>query len=331
MENILFIGGGSWGSALSFSLAKKGISSTIWHRDPEIVSLMKESRVHYLIPSLRLPSNIYFSNQIKAAIQRADIVVFAIPSQSIRRLIVRNKKYFTESKIIINASKGIENNSLMTVSQVIRDVLGSNYKKIVTLSGPSHAEEVIRLNPTTLVSSSNDEVSAKKVQFIFSSDFLRIYINKDILGVELGGAIKNVIAIASGICDGIGYGDNTKAALLTRGISEITNLGVLMGANSSTFQGLSGIGDLIVTALSMHSRNRMVGQEIGKGKLLSAVLKKMEMVAEGVQSSISVNELRKYHKADMPICESVYNILFNKKDPKKTVYELMNRELKIEN
>ena len=160
---------------------------------------------------------------------------------------------------------------------------------------------------------------------------MRIYLNKDILGVELGGAIKNVIAIASGICDGIGYGDNTKAALLTRGISEIANRGTLMGAKPSTFQGLSGIGDLIVTALSKHSRNRLVGQQIGKGKPLNLILKKMNMVAEGVKSSISVNELRKKYNADMPICESVYNILFNKKDPKKAVYELMNRELKIEN
>ena len=242
-----------------------------------------------------------------------------------------NKNYFSENQILVNVSKGIENDSLMTVSDVIIDELGCSYKKIVTLSGPSHAEEVIELNPTTLVSSSKDLVSAKKVQSVFSSDFLRIYINKDILGVELGGAIKNVIAIASGICDGIGYGDNTKAALLTRGISEIGNLGTLMGAKSSTFQGLSGIGDLIVTALSKHSRNRKVGEQIGKGKSLNLILKKMNMVAEGVKSSISVNELRKKHNADMPICESVYNILFNKKDPKQAVYELMNRELKIEN
>ena len=331
MENILFIGGGSWGGALSYSLAKKGISSTIWHRDQKIVSLMKESRIHYLIRDLIFPENVLFSNDISNAIETAKLIVLAIPSQSIRQIILTNKKYFSEDKIFVNVSKGIENDSLMTISNIISDVLGSSYKKIVTLSGPSHAEEVIKLNPTTLVSSSNHIASAKNVQSVFSSTFLRIYINKDILGVELGGAIKNVIAIASGICDGIGYGDNTKAALLTRGISEITNLGIAMGAKSSTFQGLSGIGDLIVTALSKHSRNRMVGQEIGKGKSLSLVLKEMDMVAEGVKSSISVNELRKKYNTDMPICESVYNILFNKKDPKLAVYELMNRELKIEN
>ena len=331
MENILFIGGGSWGGALSYSLAKKGISSTIWHRDKKIVSLMNKSRKHYLIQNLNFPENVFFSNNISKAIESANIIILAIPSQIVRQIILSNKKYFSDDQLLVNVSKGIENDSLMTVSDIIIDVLGYSYKKIVTLSGPSHAEEVIKSNPTTLVSSSNDLASAKKVQAVFSSAFLRIYINKDILGVELGGAIKNVIAIASGICDGIGYGDNTKAALLTRGISEITSLGILMGAKPSTFQGLSGIGDLIVTALSTHSRNRMVGQEIGKGKSLNLVLKKMDMVAEGVKSSISVNELRKKYNADMPICESVYNILFNKKDPKQAVYELMNRELKIEN
>ena len=331
MQNILFIGAGSWGGALSYSLAKKGVDSTIWHRDKNVVSLMQESRVHYLIQNLIFPENVSFSNDISESIKIADIIILAIPSQCIRKIILDNKNYFSENQTLVNVSKGIENNSLMTVSDIIIDELGSSYKNIVTLSGPSHAEEVIKLNPTTLVSSSKDLVSAKKIQSLFSSTFLRIYINKDILGVELGGAIKNVIAIASGICDGIGYGDNTKAALLTRGISEIGNLGSLMGAKPSTFQGLSGIGDLIVTALSQHSRNRMVGQEIGKGKSLNLILKKMNMVAEGVKSSISVNELRKKYNADMPICESVYNILFNKKDPKQSVYELMNRELKIEN
>ena len=331
MDKVLFIGGGSWGSALSFSLAKKGISSTIWHRDKGVVSLMQESRSHYLIQNLNFPDNVFFSNNLSDSIENADIIILAIPSQCIREIILANKNYFSKNKILVNVSKGIENDSLMTVSDIIIDELGRTFNRIVTLSGPSHAEEVIKLNPTTLVSSSKDLVSAKKVQSVFSSPFLRIYLNKDILGVELGGAIKNVIAIASGICDGIGYGDNTKAALLTRGISEIANLGTLMGAKPSTFQGLSGIGDLIVTALSKHSRNRLVGQQIGKGKPLNLILKKMNMVAEGVKSSISVNELRKKYNADMPICESVYNILFNKKDPKKAVYELMNRELKIEN
>ncbi|MFL3008411.1 MAG: NAD(P)-binding domain-containing protein, partial [Candidatus Neomarinimicrobiota bacterium] len=217
MKNILFIGGGSWGGALSYSLAKKGISSTIWHRQQKIVSLMKESRNHYLIKGLIFPENVLFSNNLSNAIETANLIVLAIPSQSIRQIILTNKKYFSEDKIFVNVSKGIENKSLMTVSNIISDVLGSSYKKIVTLSGPSHAEEVIKLNPTTLVSSSNHLASAKSIQSVFSSTFLRIYINKDILGVELGGAIKNVIAIASGICDGIGYGDNTKAALLTRG------------------------------------------------------------------------------------------------------------------
>ena len=331
MENILFIGGGSWGSALSFSLANKGISSSIWHRNHNVVKSMAESRIHYLISSLVLPSNIIFVSDINLSLKNADIIIIAIPSQAIRKFLIKNKKYFSKNKIIVNVSKGIENDSLMTMSQVIKDVLGKDYNKIVTLSGPSHAEELIKLNPTTLVSASFDKKSARKIQTIFSSDFLRTYYNKDILGVELGGSIKNIIAIASGICDGIGYGDNTKAALLTRGILEISNLGVLMGAKSSTFQGLSGIGDLIVTALSKHSRNRMVGQEIGKGKKLKTILSQMDMVAEGVKTSISVNQLRIKYKAEMPICKSVFNILFHGKNPKASVYELMNREIKVEN
>ena len=330
MDNILFLGAGSWASALSYSLSVKGIASTMWHRNSLIIESMMESRIHYLIPSLELPSNISFTSDIVSAIRKSNIIIIAIPSQSIRLLLNENKDFFSSEKIIVNVSKGIENDSLMTVSQVIKDVLGDEYSKIVTLSGPSHAEEVIKSNPTTLVAASDDKISAKKIQSIFSSKYLRTYISKDIIGVELGGSIKNVIAIASGICDGIGYGDNTKAALLTRGISEITNLGITMGAKSHTFQGLSGIGDLIVTALSKHSRNRKVGEEIGRGNTLESILSKMNMIAEGVKSSISVNQLKIKYNVEMPICDAIFNILFKDKNPKKSVFELMARELKIE-
>ena len=330
MENILFIGGGSWGAALAFALSKNKMPSTIWHRNNSIVESMNKSRNHYLMPSLKIPSEVNFVHDVKTSLKKANIVIISIPSQSVRKFLQRNGCFFSKDKTIVIVSKGIENDSLMTMSQVVIDVLGKGFKRLVTLSGPSHAEEVIRMYPTTLVSASKSANSSKKIQSIFSNNFIRIYSNNDVLGVELGGAIKNVIAIASGICDGIGYGDNTKAALLTRGISEISNLGLLMGAKASTFQGLSGIGDLMVTALSKHSRNRQVGEKIGKGNTLKDIMIEMDMVAEGVKSSLSVENLRKKFKIEMPICNAVYNVLFNQKDPKKAVYDLMNRKLKVE-
>jgi len=219
----------------------------------------------------------------------------------------------------------------MTVSEVIIDVLGDSFTKVVTLSGPSHAEEVIQGQPTTLVAASSNFDAAKYIQILFSNPVLRTYANPDIKGVELGGSMKNVIAIAAGICDGIGYGDNTKAALLTRGMTEISRLGVKMGASPATFNGLSGIGDLIVTCLSQHSRNRKVGQAIGEGKTLDQVLSEMKMVAEGVKSAKSVHQLRQKYEVNMPICEAIYQILFEGKNPKKSVTDLMARELRLEN
>jgi glycerol-3-phosphate dehydrogenase (NAD(P)+) len=242
-----------------------------------------------------------------------------------------SSKYFTSETIIINLSKGLENNTLKRMSEVILEITDVDDDRIVSLYGPSHAEEVILGYPTTLVAASSNERSSKMIQDIFSSNILRVYSNKDIKGVELGGSLKNVIAIAAGICDGIGFGDNTKAALLTRGMAEITRLGVEMGAKESTFSGLSGIGDLIATCLSKHSRNRYVGEEIGKGKRLSSILDNMDMVAEGVKTTRSVYDLSKEYNLDMPISEGVNNILFNDKNPKSIVSELMNRDLVNEN
>ena len=238
-----------------------------------------------------------------------------------------SSKYFTSETIIVNLSKGLENITLKRISEVILETTGVDNDRIVSLYGPSHAEEVLLGYPTTLVAASSNEISSKLIQQIFSSNILRVYSNKDIKGVELGGSLKNVIAIAAGICDGIGFGDNTKAALLTRGMSEITRLGVEMGAKESTFSGLSGIGDLIATCLSKHSRNRYVGEEIGKGESLSSILDSMNMVAEGVNTTRSVYDLSKKYNLDMPISNGVYNILFNINDPKSIVSELMNRDL----
>ena len=330
MNKISFLGCGSWGGALGLVLANKGVHVTMWHRNPDVVQTLTDSRNHYLVPGLIFPDSVLFTSSMDAAVLGASIVIIAVPSQSIRELLQSNKYLFINDQTIVNVSKGIEIDTLMTVSEVIFDVLGDSFTKVVTLSGPSHAEEVIQGHPTTLVSASANSEAAKDIQSLFSNEVLRTYANADIKGVELGGSMKNVIAIAAGICDGIGYGDNTKAALLTRGMTEISRLGTAMGAELKTFQGLSGIGDLIVTCLSQHSRNRRVGQAIGEGKSLDHILSEMKMVAEGVQSAKSVHQLRQKYKVNMPICEAVYQILFEGKDPKQSVTDLMTRELRLE-
>ena len=327
MGNISFLGCGSWGGALGYVVAKKGIPVTMWHRNQEIVEALTETRTHYLVSSLTFPDNVSFTSNIYEAIHGAETVILAIPSQSIRGLIRSCQEIWMEEQTFVNVSKGIEIYTLMTVSEVINDVLGDTYKNIVTLSGPSHAEEVIEGHPTTLVSASPNTKAARAVQKLFSNETLRIYVNADIKGVELGGSIKNVIAIAAGIVDGIGYGDNTKAALLTRGLSEISRLGAAMGGSVTTFSGLSGIGDLMVTCFSKYSRNRFIGEKIGKGKSLTEILKEMSMVAEGVSTAATVYQLSKKYRIEMPISHSVHDILFKGKDPKTTIHELMSREL----
>ena len=256
MKTVTFLGCGSWGGALGKLLSEKGLDVTMWHRNLDVVNHLKDTRTHYLIPKLIFPSGVEFTNNISSAIQSSEIIILALPSQSIGDVITKNKSSFNKNHIIVNVSKGIEIDTLMTVSEVLKDVLGGHHKSVVTLSGPSHAEEVINGHPTTLVAASNNIKSAEIIQNLFATEMLRTYLNRDIRGVELGGSMKNVIAIAAGICDGIGYGDNSKAALMTRGMMEITRLGEAMGAKVETFRGLSGYGDLIVTCLSKHSRNR---------------------------------------------------------------------------
>jgi len=331
VEKIAFLGCGSWGGALGRILADKNFDVTMWHRNKDVVSSLNETRQHYLIPELTFPKNINFTSDISSVLRPATIVVFAIPSQSIRKLITEYKSDFNQGQLIVNVAKGIEIDTLLTVSEVINDVLGDNYNKTITLSGPSHAEEVVRKHPTTLVAASSDLDSAQKIQNLFATDMLRTYRNKDIKGVELGGSMKNVIAIAAGICDGIGYGDNSKAALITRGMAEITRLGKTMGGKRKTFRGLSGFGDLIVTCLSKHSRNRQLGQAIGEGRSLQDVTSEMNMVAEGIYTAKSVHQLRLKHNVEMPIHEAIYQVLFEDKDPKSSVVELMKRRLSEEN
>jgi glycerol-3-phosphate dehydrogenase (NAD(P)+) len=229
--------------------------------------------------------------------------------------------------VYVNLAKGIENDSLKRMSEIVMECGGIDGKNVVTLSGPSHAEEVAKGLPTTLVAGSSDPEIASMVQKVFSSNTLRVYINSDIIGVELGGSVKNVIALAAGVCDGIGFGENTKAALITRGIVEITRLGISIGGKSETFAGLSGIGDLIATCLSRHSRNRYVGEQIGRGRSLEEILGEMTMVAEGVKTSSSVKALSEKQSVEMPICDAVYESLYEGLDPKEAVNRLMTREL----
>ena len=330
MKKVTFLGCGSWGGALGKLLSEKGLVVTMWHRSFDVVNHLLDTKTHYLIPELIFPANVDFTNDISSAIQSSEIIVLAIPSQSIRDVITKNKSSFNKNHIIVNVSKGIEIDTLMTVSEVINDVLDGQHKSVVTLSGPSHAEEVISGHPTTLVAASNDVQTAEIIQNLFATERLRTYLNRDIRGVELGGSMKNVIAIAAGICDGIGYGDNSKAALMTRGMMEITRLGEAMGARVKTFRGLSGYGDLIVTCLSKHSRNRKLGQLIGEGKTLEDITSDMSMIAEGIFTAKSVHQLQLKHNVEMPIHEAIYQVLFQKKNPKNSVAELMTRRLSEE-
>ena len=261
---------------------------------------------------------------------RTPLLLVAIPTQSIRKLLIENNNIYNNKKIIVSVSKGIEVDSLMTMSEVIDDVYGKKYNKAAVLSGPSHAEEVVKKFPTTLVASSKNNRASRTIQKLFSNEYLRTYLNMDVKGVEIGGAMKNVMAIAAGICDGINYGDNSKAALMTRGMTEIIRLGKKMGAKGKTFRGLSGFGDLIVTCLSQHSRNRKVGQAIGEGESLNSIQNRMKMVAEGVLTTKSVHQLRLKYNLEMPIHEAMYEILFMGKNPKDSVSELMNRKLSNE-
>ena len=330
MSNISLLGCGAWGSAISQALAKNDHQVYAWHYDSDSLELMNKSRKHPKLNNFDFHENISFEKNIEICISKSNLVVLAVPSHSVRELMNNSCKYFTDKTIIVNLTKGLENNTLKTMSEVILEVSGVDVKKIVSLYGPSHAEEVLKGFPTTLVAASIDDKTSSLVQDVFSSDVLRVYSNNDLKGVELGGSLKNVIAIATGICDGIGFGDNTKAALLTRGLAEITRLGTSMGAKKTTFSGLSGIGDLIVTCLSQHSRNRKVGQQIGEGKILKDILSEMQMVAEGVETAKSLHRLIEKYEVEMPISESIYQILFHDADPKESVYRLMTRELSSE-
>lgn len=329
MTGVTFIGGGSFGTALSIMLAKKGYMVNVWVRDDKVIHdiNIKRENIKYL-PNIIIPSNVEAFSDFKEAIGDNKFVILSVPSHAIRGICNDIKNYISTDTIIVSIAKGIEESSLKRLSEVIEEELPAN--PIVILSGPSHAEEVALDIPTTVVVTSKDMIQAKKVQDLFMTNKFRVYTNDDIIGVEIGGAVKNIIALAAGISDGIGYGDNTKAALMTRGMSEIIRIGLKLGAKQETFSGLTGIGDLIVTCTSMHSRNRKAGILIGKGYSLEEAIKEIGMVVEGVKACKAFYKLKETLNISMPITDVLYKVLFENLNPKYGVYELMSRDKKNE-
>lgn len=324
-QKIGVLGGGSWGTALSILLANKGMDVHIWVRDHKQLSLMTSQRENTkYLPNIELPINLNLNSDIERTIYNKDVILLALPTHSVRETLNNIKPYVQKQQIILNVAKGIENNSLLRISQIVEEILPNN--KYAVLSGPSHAEEVGLNMPTTVVAASSEKPVAEYVQDLFFTPNFRVYTNPDVIGVELGGSLKNVIALAAGVSDGLNYGDNTKAALMTRGIFEMAKLGEKMGANPITFSGLTGIGDLIVTCTSMHSRNRRAGILIGTGKSLDQAVKEIGMVVEGIRTTSSTYELAKMHKIDMPITEELYKVLFQGNDVTKAVSHLMVRD-----
>ncbi len=325
--NIAVIGSGSWGMTLAIHLLKNDHSVKVWfYLEKDYQQALNHRELPDYLPGVSLPETLQFTTDMQQCIQGSDIILVAIPSHTVGLTFEKLADIIPKNAVLVNVAKGIENDSLLTMSQVLAHALPNHPQgKIATLYGPTHAEEVVRGMPSTIVAACSDEASAKIVQKAFMSDSLRVYTNVDILGVEYGGSLKNVIAIAAGILAGMGYGDNTNAALLTRGLFEMTRLGVHLGANEQTFAGLSGMGDLIVTCLSTHSRNRHVGFELGKGRKLKEILEEMKMVAEGINTARSVHQLIEKTGVEMPISEQIFQVLFEEKDPKVAVEELMGR------
>lgn len=334
---VALIGGGSWGLSMSTLLKHNGLSVKVWEYNQDHVKEITETRYHSkLLPNVRIDDSIFFSSKLEEIIEPdTELIMFVVPSHTMRSVAKQVAQLIdiTNGTLrgIVNLSKGIEQETLLRMSEVIKSELPGKYHHLITtLSGPSHAEEVAVQVPTTVVLAGEDELILSEIQEILSNEYFRVYTSKDIIGVELGGAIKNIIAIASGIISGLGLGDNTQGALLTRGLTEIRRLAVKMGADPKTINGLSGIGDLITTALSKHSRNRYVGLMLGKGMPLDEILSSMSMVAEGVVTTKSIYHLKNKLNVQMPITDEIYQVLFDEKPPAKAIIDLMTRDLKGE-
>ena len=330
-ERISILGAGSWGMAVSQILTDNGANVTLWEFDRKTYEGLAENRRQEdKLPGFKLPDNVQITNSLDEALENPSLIVLAVPAQFLRSALVKAKDLISEKSAIVNLAKGIENKTLKRMSEVVSDVLGQKIVEIATLSGPSHAEEVVRRQPTTVVIAGKNDRINEQLQELFSNSYFRAYKTTDIIGVELGGSLKNIIAIAAGIALGLGLGDNTLGALVTRGLAEITRLGIVLGAKSETFAGLSGVGDLITTCCSKHSRNRFVGVRIGKGEKLEDILSSMTMIAEGVETTRAGYDLSQLHEVEMPITKEVYKVLFENKSPGEAVWELMGRDLKPE-
>lgn len=330
MADISIIGAGSWGTALALLLHKNGHRVTVWSIvEAEIKMLSTEHEHKDKLPGVKLPEDMEFTTDLEAAVTDRDVLVLAVPSPYTRSTSHNMQPYVKEGQLIVNVAKGIEENTLLTLSQIIEEEIPQ--AEMAVLSGPSHAEEVGRGIPTTIVVGAKKKATAEYLQNIFMNEVFRVYISPDVLGIELGAALKNVVALAAGIADGLGYGDNTKAALITRGITEIARLGVAMGGKFETFCGLTGIGDLIVTCASMHSRNRRAGILIGQGYTTRQAMDEVKMVVEGVYSAKAAMGLAKKYGVQLPIIEQVNSVLFDGQLADEAVKNLMLRDKKIEN
>ncbi len=328
MAKIGIIGGGSWGIAIAVLLYKNGHQITVWSAlEPEI-TMLKEKHEHKMLPGVALPQDMVFTTQDREAVEGQDLLVMAVASAYTRQTAGRLSGLVAEGQKILNVAKGIEERTLMTLSEIIGQEIPQ--ADVAVMSGPSHAEEVGRGLPTTIVVGAKSKATAEYIQNLFMNEVFRVYTSPDILGMELGGALKNVVALAAGIADGMGYGDNTKAALITRGITEIARLGTAMGGKFETFCGLTGIGDLIVTCASMHSRNRRAGILIGQGKTYEEAMDEVKMVVEGVYSAKAAMELSRKYQVQLPIIEQVNKILFEGLSAEQAVKELMLRDKKLE-
>jgi glycerol-3-phosphate dehydrogenase (NAD(P)+) len=329
-STIAVLGAGGWGTTLAILLCRNGHDVRLWEFfQDRAEKLLRERKNETFLPGIDIPEQILITNDQEEALRDAGMAVFALPSHLIRDLARQAAPLMPAVRIAVNVAKGLEKKTWKRMSQVLTEELPGGVR-VVTLSGPSHAEEVSREIPTAVVVASEEEAVNCRVQEIFLCSHFRVYTNTDIIGVELAGSLKNIIAIATGICDGLGYGDNTKGALITRGLAEISRLGLSLGAQEQTFAGLSGMGDLITTCTSRHSRNRYVGEQIGRGQKLGQVLSSMEMVAEGVNTAESGRALGRDRKVEMPITEQVYQVLFEEKDPQQAVNDLMTRDAKAE-
>ncbi|MCX7823871.1 MAG: NAD(P)H-dependent glycerol-3-phosphate dehydrogenase [Syntrophobacterales bacterium] len=331
-EIIGVVGAGSWGTSIAQLLAEKGYRVRLWVYEPELCEIIREKRENtYYLPGYRLNSNIESYTDIEQVVRGRQLIVMVVPSHVYRSVALRMIPFMEDSVIVVSATKGIENETLLTMEGVWKDILPVNKRlRFSCIAGPSFAKEVIRKIPTAVTVASHEEEIARKVQRLFATDYFRVYTSEDVVGLELAGAIKNVIAIAAGMCDGMGFGHNTRAALITRGLAEMARLGVRLGAHPLTFSGLAGIGDLLLTCTGDLSRNRTVGYLIGQGKKLETILSEMRMVAEGVKTAKSVYFLAKKVGVEMPICEQVYLILYENQDPREAVKTLMTRALKHE-